>query len=411
MATLSTGRCGALAIAFLLPTLACAELSLTDATTIALVRAPALTAQRESLAAAIAARPAAGELPDPRLTVGVDNFPVSGPGRFALTQDFMTMQRVGVMQEVPNRAKREARVAGAQARVEREKTSEVVTSLGVRRGVELAWLGVYFAERRAALLSDLERENGIVLDTIDARIASGKSMPADRTMARQEALTLADRRDDAQRDVVKARLTLRRWVGGRADEALDGEPPPVSISEEVLRGRLHDHADVAAYGALRAVATAEARQADAEQRGDWAWEVVYSHRGAQYGDMVSFQVSIDLPISRDKRQIPLLLAKQRDVARIDAEREDLELSHREEFEGRIAELKALDAQRERLASEGLRLARERVALTLASYEAGRGDLTTALAARRDVVESRLRLVDLDAQRSALQVRLTTMSEQ
>ncbi|MGZ5892109.1 MAG: TolC family protein, partial [Caldimonas sp.] len=60
----------------------------------------------------------------------------------------------------------------------------------------------------------------ILVDTLDARIASGKAMPAERTMARQESLLLADRRDDAQRDVAKARSALRRWPGARGDEPL-----------------------------------------------------------------------------------------------------------------------------------------------------------------------------------------------
>ena len=51
---------------------------------------------------------------------------------------------------------------------------------------------------------------------------------------------------------------------------------------------------------------------------------------------------------------------------------------------------------------------ERMALTLASYEAGRGDLGAVLAARRDAVETRLRLIDLDAQRATLHVRLNTL---
>ena len=161
-------------------------------------------------------------LPDPRLIVGVDNLPVTGAEKFSLTRDFMTMQRIGLMQEVPNRAKREARAAGAEARVQRERALLAAVQLSVQRDAALAWLGVYFAERRIARLSELERENRVLIETLDARIASGQAMPAERTMARQEALALADRRDDAKRDIAKARAALRRWVGERADEAAGG---------------------------------------------------------------------------------------------------------------------------------------------------------------------------------------------
>jgi outer membrane protein TolC len=48
-----------------------------------------------------------------------------------------------------------------------------------------------------------------------------------------------------------------------------------------------------------------------------------------------------------------------------------------------------------------------VALTLAGYEAGRSDLAAVLTARREAAETRLRLIDVDAQRAALRVRLNT----
>ncbi|MGZ5204423.1 MAG: TolC family protein, partial [Caldimonas sp.] len=283
--------------------------------------------------------------------------------------------------------------------------------LAVQREASLAWLAVYFAERRAAQLTDLEHENRILVDTLDARIASGKAMPAERTMARQESLLLADRRDDAQRDVAKARSALRRWTGARGDEPLEGVPPALALQPEAVRAGLHRHAEIAPYTALQAIAQAEAGEADAEQRGDWGWEVAYSRRGPQYGDMISFQFSFDLPWQKGQRQQPQIAAKQKELERIDAEREETVRRHREETEGQLAELQALEAQRARLEASGQPLAAERVALSLASYQAGRGDLGAVLTARREAVETRLRLIELDAQRAALQVRLSTLIEE
>jgi len=390
-----------------LPLTASAGLSFEETTRLAREQAPALQAQRSTLDGAQALLPAAGTLPDPRLIVGLDNLPVTGADRFSTTADFMTMQRIGLMQEVPNTAKREARTAGAQARIERERALLTVTELAVRRDAALAWLAVYFAESRAARLADLERENQLLQDTLDARIASGQALPAERTMARIDALMIADRRDDALRDVERARASLRRWVGARAAEPLEGGPPTLQVSAEQLRAELHRHAEIVPYDAMQAMAWAEAREADAEQRGDWGWELVYSRR-PQYGDMMSFQLVFDLPWDRERRQQPQVIAKQREAARIEAERADTLRRHGEEIDAQLAELKALDAQHARLEHLALALNSERVALTLASYQAGRGDLGTVLTARREAVETRLRLIDLDAQRAALRVRLNTL---
>lgn len=391
-----------------------AGLSFDQASQLARDQAPALAMQHNALAGAQALQPAAATLPDPRLTLGVDNLPISGADRFNLTRDFMTMQRLGLMQEVPNRAKREARAAGAVARVAREQALLAVALLAVQRDVALAWLGVFFTERRVAQLTDLDHENKLLLATLDARIGAGKLMPVERTAARLESLALADRRDDALRDVAKARAALRRWVGARADEPLDGEPPAplvqplASTGPDELRADVHRHADVAPYAAMQALAQAEAQEAVADQRGDWAWELVYSRRGPAYGDMVSFQLSFDLPWQKGQRQQPQILAKQNELARVEAERDDTLRRHREELDGWLAELQALDAQRARLLAQGQPLAQERVALALAGYQAGRGDLGGVLTARRDAVETRLRLIDLDTQRAALRVRLSTL---
>lgn len=401
-------RAGLSLVALCLPSLAHAGLGFDEAARLAREQAPSLAAQHAALAGAQSVQPGAAVLPDPRLTVGVDNLPIGGADRYTLTRDFMTMQRIGLMQEVPNRAKREARSSGAQARVERERAMLAVAELAVKREAALAWLAVHFAERRGVQLGELERENQVLQDTVAARIAAGKAMPAERMMARQDALALADRRDDARRDVAKARAALRRWVGARADEPLEGGPPALAVQADEVRAGLHRHAEVLPYAAMQAMAQAEAGEAQAEQRGDWAWELVYSRRGAQYGDMVSFQLSFDLPWQAGLRQQPLIAARLKDAQRVQAERDETVRRHGEEVEGQLAELQALDAQRSRLDGTGQALAAERVALALASYEAGRGDLAAVLTARREAVETRLRLIELDSQRAALHVRLSTL---
>lgn len=401
-------RAGIMLALLTLPLLASAALSYETVRQLALDQAPALLAQKSALAGAEAALPAAASLPDPRLTLGLDNLPVNGADRLSINRDFMTMQRIGLMQEVPNRAKRAARASGAEAKVAREQALLAVAQLAVQRDAALAWLGVHFAEARLAQLAALETENRLLQDTLDARIGAGRAMPADRTMARQEALALADRRDDAQRDVAKARAALRRWVGSRADEALEGAPPALRVDPAAVLAGLHRHAEITPFAADQALASAEVKEAAAEARGDWAWELVYSRRGPQFGDMMSVQFSFDLPWQQGRRQQPQVMAKQQMLQRIAAEREDLLRRHGEEIESQLAELQSLDRQRARLADNGQALAAERVALALASYQAGRSDLASVLAARRELVETRLRLIDIDLQGAALRVRLTTL---
>ena len=307
-------------------------LSFAEAREIAEQQSPRVSAQRLQIDAVESAQKAAGTLPDPKLSVGLENLPISGMDRWSLTRESMTGQRLALMQEVPNQAKRAAKVASAQARVERERAALVLQRLQIRQELGLAWIAAQAVEQRDQLLAELLAENQRLQDSLPARIAGGTAQAADLLMARQEALALSDRRDDLQRDRSKARAMLRRWVGARADEALQGTPGPLSRPLDQLRSEVHRHAELAQYPAMQAMALAETREAQAETKGDWSWEVAYSRRDRRWGDMVSFQLTFDLPWQQERRQGPQIKAKQLELQRLEAEQEDVTRRHLQELE-------------------------------------------------------------------------------
>ena len=368
-------------------------------------RAPMLEARQASVDAAVHSRTSADQLPDPKLTLGIDNLPISGPDRYSVTRDFMTQRNIGWMQEVPNAAKRAARARTADARTERERALLHAERLAVRRDVAQAWLARYFAERRLALFGTLDDENRLLIDTLPARIAGGKAMPAETTMARQEALQLADRRDELARERARALASLRRWLGDEAQAPLEGDPPALPVAATDLHDQLDGHADLKAFGPMAEMVRAEASEIEAAKSGDWAWQLGYSRRGPAYGDMVSFQFTLELPLRGEQRQDPQIAAKRKEVQRIASEREDQLRRHREEVDMQLAEHEELTRKLDRLKTSAAPLADERVALALAAYESARGDLGAVLMARRERAELGLRAIDLEAQRYALRAKL------
>ena len=179
-------------------------LGFSEALDLAEQHSPRITAQRLQIDAASSSQKSAGTLPDPKLSVGIENFPVSGMDRFSLTRESMTMQRLALMQEVPNRAKRDAQIAGAEAKVERERTTLAVQRLQIRQELSQAWIMAQAIEQRDQVLAGLLSENQRLQDSLPARIAGGTAQAGDLLMAKQEALALSDRRDDLQRDRSKA---------------------------------------------------------------------------------------------------------------------------------------------------------------------------------------------------------------
>lgn len=403
-------RLACAALTMLLAGPAAAALSLDDARTLAEARAPLLAARRAAVDSAQALTASAAELPDPKLSVGVDNFPIGGPMRWTISADGMTQRSVAWMQDVPNAAKRAARREGAEARAARERAMLAAERLAVRREVTAAWLMRHYAERRLAAFAALREENRLLVETLPARIAAGKAMPTDLTMARQDTLMLADRLDELARERDQAQASLARWLGEAAAQPLAGEPPPLAPDAAALRATVDQQPELAAYTPMRRMAESELHEAEAMRRGDWSWQVMYSRRNPMYGDMVSFQLSFELPLWGERRQEPQVASRRREMERLEGEREDLRRKRVEEIELQLAELGEFERKLTRLSAEVRPLAAQRVALALAAYQGNRGDLAAVLTARREQAELALRELELLARRHLLRARLADLTD-
>ena len=366
---------------------------------------PDIAVQSASVKAAQSASVAAGRLPDPKLTVGVENLPVTGEERGSLTRDFMTMRKIGLMQEVPNGGKRAARAAAADASATRAQAERRVSVLTVRRDTALAWLGRYYLERRGALFEELDRENQLFAQAVQAQFAGGRGMPADVIAPKQEAAEIADRRDELSGEIAKSKATLKRWTGAAGDEPLAGDPPVLAVDAGHLRGHIHEHPELAVFVPMTQMAQAEVHEAEATKRPDWGVELAYGRRGAAFSDMVSLQFTLDLPVLTRTRQDPQIAAKRQELARVEAQRDAMLRDHTQELDDDLAEYEVTTRQVARLREVHLPLARQKVDFQFASYRAGKADLTAVLNARRELIDARLKEIELEGKRAATVAKL------
>jgi cobalt-zinc-cadmium efflux system outer membrane protein len=380
-------------------------LSFDAALELAVQASPDIAAQTASVEAAQASAISAGRLPDPKLTVGVENVPVSGDERWSLRRDFMTMRKIGFMQDVPNGALRRAQTAAATASIDRADAERRLRVVTVRRDAALAWLSRYYLERRVALFDALDRENQLFADAVQAQLAGGRGMPADVIVPKQEAAELADRRDELEGEITKSKAALKRWVGSAANEPLAGDPRAFNIDAEHLRSHVHEHPELAVFVPMTQMAQAEVHEAEAMKRPDWGVELSYGDRGPEFSDMVSMQFTLGLPLFRSTRQNPQIVAKRRELARVETEREAMLREHNEELESQLAEYETSTRQLTRLRETRVPLARDKVRYQFASYRAGKTDLTNVLAARRELIEQQLKEIALQASQSATVAKL------
>jgi outer membrane protein TolC len=386
------------------PVVADDGLSFDAALRLAADHAPLLAAQGEKIAAADAATIPAAALPDPTLSIGIENLPVEGADRGSIDADSMTMQKIGVMQEFPAAAKREARQAVAQAAAERARAERAVALQKLRGDAAQAWLQRFFLERQLALLGDLERETRLLSDAVDARQRSGKAPAVDAIAPRQAALELEDRRDLLRQRIAAAKATLAQWLGDSAYLPLRGEPPPLALDIDTLSRHVHKHPELAAYGPMTAQAEAELREAQAQKNSDWGVGLDYQRRGL-YPDMISLQFTYTLPVSQATRQTPAIVAKQHALAQLDGEREAMLREHIAQLEADTALYRTFDAQLRRIDDARLPLARNKVELATAGYRGGQGELATVLDARRELLELQLQQLELLGERAQLAARL------
>lgn len=366
--------------------------------------APLLAAQREKIAAAEAAAIPAAALPDPKLSIGVENVPVAGADRGSLEADSMTMQKIGVMQDFPAAAKREARRAVAEASVERARAERTVALQKLRGDAAQAWLQRFFLERQLALLDDLERENRLLGAAVEARLHSGKALAVDALAPQQAALELADRRDLLRQRIDGAKATLAQWLGDAAYLPLRGDAPALSLDLDALGRHVHKHPELAAFGPMVAQAAAELREAQAQTRSDWGVGVDYQRRGL-YPDMISLQFTYTLPVAPGSRQTPNIVARQHALAQLDGEREAMLREHLAQLETDTEMYRTLERQLQRLDAARLPLARQKVELALAAYRAGQADLATTLAARSELLELQMQQLELRGAQALLAAKL------
>ncbi|MEO8647368.1 TolC family protein [Pseudomonas sp.] len=382
-----------------------AALTLDEALRLAENNAPSLTAQDAKIQAASSAAIPAGELPDPRLLLGVQNYPVGGPDRWSIDQDFMTMQVVGVRQEMPNSDKRKARIEVADAAIDRAAAERRVERLKVRQSTALAWISSYSVERKDALFQDFYKENRLLTDTVRAQIAGGRAQPADAVTPKQEAALLAEQQDDLILQKAQARAALKRWIGSAANDKPVGSLPEWPVDTSGYGHKLQHHPELAAFAPMTREAQAKVREAVSEKQSDWSWELDYQRRGREFGDMISVQFSWDLPLFPDSRQNPKIAAKQAELSQLDAEREALSRGYTQQLENELADYERLNRAVRRNQESLLPLAKEKVELSMASYRSGKVDLNAVVAARRELIEARLKQIDVEEQRALTSARL------
>ena len=382
-------------------TTARAEIVLTLEEAIAHARGdqPSIAAFGREAAASEEAAVAALSLPDPRVSVGIQNFPITGDNAFSPTDDFMTMYTFGVMREHVRRSRREAEAARLRAEAAVSRAEGVAQVLHIERDVMIAWIKAVEAAAKQRLLTQIVGDLRVGQKVMEAAIPTGGSNAA-LALAAQAEIALAQAQIAAARGVeARARGELARWIGAEALRPLPNRisflaPPPEIHATHALSAHPH----VQASAAQELAARRQVEVARSARSPNLTWSVGLGLR-PEFGHMLSAQVSIPLQINRRGLQNRRIAEAQ---ARADAARLRIADSVRE-FEGAYAtaaaDYRSAEAQIAELRDRAIPALEASFEAAEARYAGGQGTLELPLDIVRRYVEANVQLVEQEAARA------------
>jgi outer membrane protein TolC len=388
-----------------------AGITLEQAQRQALDRSRQLPALEHGVSASRQMAVAAGQLPDPVLKAGIDNLPLSGPERFSLGQESMTMRRVGVMQELTAADKRRLRADRYAREADKTSAERDMASAALLRDTALAWFDHYYAYAESALIAEQAAQARLEVEAADGAYRAGRGSRADLLAARSALLAVEDRTSEAANRLHNAAIMLERWTGTPVQGVPAAAPPTdtVALAHEGLETQLAGHPEISVMTRQQEIAQADVQLAQANKKSDWTVEVAFQQRGSAYSNMISVGLSLPLQWDRKNRQDRELSARISMAEQAKEEREEALRAHVAQVRTLLGEWRTLRERQERYRKQLVPLALDRTQAALAAYRGGGAALAEVLAARGGEIEVRMQALRLDAEHARLWAQLNFLT--
>ena len=373
-------------------------LTLQDALALASGDQPSVAAYQSEVNASEQAAVAARSLPDPRFSVGVRDFPVEGTHAFSPTKDDFTMYMLGIMREQVRRSKREAAAAQFKAEAVVSRESASAQQLHIRRDATVAWLNAVEAAAKQRLLLRVIGDLKTGQKIMEAGVPTGASSPALALEAQAEVALAEAQLADAKGAEARARAELARWIGPAARRPLPDTIPNLAIPVMAMNDQMLTHPHLRMAIAEEAAAQRQVDVARADRQPDFTWSVNYGFR-PRFGDMVSAEISVPLPINRKNLQDRKVAEAQARAAAAALRAEDVRRDLEGQYGAALADYRGADAQLDSLAKTAIPSLEAAFKAAEARYSGGQGTLELPLNIVRRYVETNISLVEQQGKRA------------
>jgi len=301
-------------------------LTLAEAEDRALVAEPGQQALQAKAAALSERGVVAGELPDPMLRVGLNNFPIQSGG---FTTEGMTHAAIGLRQAFPAGKTRSISTRRFDLLANEMNQNAEARGRNVLMAARSAWLDLYYWE----LAHDLVLESRPFFEdlaTITRSLyAVGRNSQQDVLRAELELSRLDDRLIEMERQRARATAVLGEWIG---QDALRPVARKLPGWEQVptlgaMQTMLQQHPVLRAADSQIEVRNAGVDLASERSKPGWAVDLGYSYRdgslptGEPRADFITLGVTVGLPFFRKKSVDSTLSAALQERSAAESSRE------------------------------------------------------------------------------------------
>lgn len=379
-------------------------LTLAEAEDLATANEPGQQAMKAKAAALEERAIVAGELPDPMLRAGLNNFPIESGG---FRTEGMTNAAIGLRQAFP--AGKTRSLSSRQFDLLAAEMNENANTRGrnILTTVRSAWLDLYYWEQAHHLVSESRPFFDDLATVTRSLYAVGRKSQQDVLRAELELSRLDDRLIDIERQRSRAQAALGEWVG--RDAARPVAPKLPSWDQlpplESLQGSLPEHPALQAANAQIEARSAGVDLANERSKPGWAVDLGYSYRegllpsGEPRSDFISLGVTVDLPFFRKKSVDSTLSAALQERSAAKSVREQTLRGLQSQLATEYARWRDLTRRLLLYDTRILDLAKDNAEASMLAYQSDRGDFAEVMRAYVDELNTRIDHIRLQVERA------------
>jgi len=357
---------------------------------------------------------AVGELPDPKLKLGLISLPTD---TFKVDQEPMTQLQAGVNQMFPRGKTLDYKRQQSLSLADVKQAQQANEKLTILRSVRENFLEVYYQIQANQIIQQSRQSFSWLVKNTEMHYATGHKNQQDVVRAQLELARLDERQTRILADEEVARAQLSQWLEQAAYHSISDSFPSLKPVEtrEVIKSTLQEHPIIYAEDAQLEAAQFDVKINEEQYKPAYGIDVTYSKRfghnpnGELRSDFLSAMVTVELPLFPDKRQDKQLSASKQQLLASRYTRIDKLRTLSTLVDKAYAQWQGL-ASRYRLYQDKLLPESEfNVNASLTAYQSGVTDFSTLIRAQLTELELQLETLRLQVDRAKAQATLLYLS--